>query len=232
MLSVNDIHVAYGSSTVLQGVSLEVQAGEIVSVIGRNGVGKTTLLKAIIGLLKVRQGSLAFDGDDLTAVPAYERARRGIGYVPQGRLIFPNLTVQENLQIGADLDPVKNSGMMDEVLDEFPILRERFRQRGGTLSGGQQQMLAIARALVGNPRLLLLDEPSEGIQPNIVHEMEEKIAALNRRHNLSMILVEQNIEFAAALAKRVYVMDKGLIATEISPDKIMDENIVRNFLAV
>ncbi|MEE8554479.1 MAG: urea ABC transporter ATP-binding subunit UrtE [bacterium] len=232
MLSVNDIHVAYGSSTVLQGVSLEVQAGEIVSVIGRNGVGKTTLLKAIIGLLKVRQGSLAFDGDDLTAVPAYERARRGIGYVPQGRLIFPNLTVQENLQIGADLDPVKNSGMMDDVLDEFPILRERFRQRGGTLSGGQQQMLAIARALVGNPRLLLLDEPSEGIQPNIVHEMEEKIAALNRRHNLSMILVEQNIEFAAALAKRVYVMDKGLIATEISPDKIMDENIVRNFLAV
>ncbi|MCZ6747987.1 MAG: urea ABC transporter ATP-binding subunit UrtE [SAR324 cluster bacterium] len=232
MLSVNDIHVAYGSSTVLQGVSLEVQAGEIVSVIGRNGVGKTTLLKAIIGLLKVRQGSLTFDGDDLTAVPAYERARRGIGYVPQGRLIFPNLTVQENLQIGADLDPVKNSGMMDEVLDEFPILRERFRQRGGTLSGGQQQMLAIARALVGNPRLLLLDEPSEGIQPNIVHEMEEKIAALNRRHNLSMILVEQNIEFAAALAKRVYVMDKGLIATEISPDKIMDENIVRNFLAV
>ncbi|MCZ6552853.1 MAG: urea ABC transporter ATP-binding subunit UrtE [SAR324 cluster bacterium] len=232
MLSVNDIHVAYGSSTVLQGVSLEVQAGEIVSVIGRNGVGKTTLLKAIIGLLKVRQGSLAFDGDDLTAVPAYERARRGIGYVPQGRLIFPNLTVQENLQIGADLDPVKNSGMMDEVLDEFPILRERLRQRGGTLSGGQQQMLAIARALVGNPRLLLLDEPSEGIQPNIVHEMEEKIAALNRRHNLSMILVEQNIEFAAALAKRVYVMDKGLIATEISPDKIMDENIVRNFLAV
>lgn len=232
MLSVNDIHVAYGSSTVLQGVSLEVQAGEIVSVIGRNGVGKTTLLKAIIGLLKVRQGSLTFDGDDLTAVPAYVRARRGIGYVPQGRLIFPNLTVQENLQIGADLDPVKNSGMMDEVLDEFPILRERLRQRGGTLSGGQQQMLAIARALVGNPRLLLLDEPSEGIQPNIVHEMEEKIAALNRRHNLSMILVEQNIEFAAALAKRVYVMDKGLIATEISPDKIMDENIVRNFLAV
>ncbi len=232
MLSVNDIHVAYGSSTVLQGVSLEVQAGEIVSVIGRNGVGKTTLLKAIIGLLKVRQGSLAFDGDDLTAVPAYERARCGIGYVPQGRLIFPNLTVQENLQIGADLDPVKNSGMMDEVLDEFPILRERLRQRGGTLSGGQQQMLAIARALVGNPKLLLLDEPSEGIQPNIVHEMEEKIAALNRRHNLSMILVEQNIEFAAALAKRVYVMDKGLIATEISPDKIMDENIVRNFLAV
>ncbi len=232
MLSVNDIHVAYGSSTVLQGVSLEVQAGEIVSVIGRNGVGKTTLLKAIIGLLKVRQGSLAFDGDDLTAVPAYERARRGIGYVPQGRLIFPNLTVQENLQIGADLNPVKNGGLMDEVLDEFPILRERLRQRGGTLSGGQQQMLAIARALVGNPKLLLLDEPSEGIQPNIVHEMEEKIAALNRRHNLSMILVEQNIEFAAALAKRVYVMDKGLIATEISPDKIMDENIVRNFLAV
>ena len=232
MLSVNDIHVAYGSTTVLQGVSLEVQAGEIVSVIGRNGAGKTTLLKAIIGLLKVRQGSLAFDGDDLTAVPAYERARRGIGYVPQGRLIFPNLTVQENLQISADLDPVKNSGMMDEVLDEFPILRERLRQRGGTLSGGQQQMLAIARALVGNPRLLLLDEPSEGIQPNIVHEMEEKIAALNRRHNLSMILVEQNIEFAAALAKRVYVMDKGLIATEISPEKIMDENIVRNYLAV
>jgi branched-chain amino acid transport system ATP-binding protein len=226
------MHVSYGSTPVLQGVSLTVQPGEMVSVIGRNGVGKTTLLKTIIGLLQHHQGTLRFDGQDLAALPAYARARLGIGYVPQGRMIFSNLTVWENLQIGADLNRSKNGALLEEVFNEFPILRERQHQNGATLSGGQQQMLAIARALVSSPRLLLLDEPSEGIQPNVVQEMAAKIAAINQRHRLSIILVEQNIEFAAALARRVYVMEKGTIATEISPDKIMDEQIVRNYLAV
>ena len=232
MLSVHEVHVAYGSTPVLQGVSLTVQAGEIVSIIGRNGAGKTTLIKTMIGLLQPSQGTLTFDGADISRLPAHARARRGMGYVPQGRMIFPNLTVLENLQIGADLNKFQRHVLLEEVLHEFPILRERRHQSGGTLSGGQQQMLAIARALVGRPRLLLLDEPSEGIQPNIVQEMEARIAAINQRHKLSMILVEQNIELAAALAQRVYVMEKGLIAAEIPPNKIMDDHIVRNYLAV
>lgn len=232
MLSVNNIDVAYGETPALQGIHLRVQAGEIVSIIGRNGIGKTTLLKALIGLLPVQRGSLVFRDEDITTLPAYERARRGMAYVPQGRMIFPNLTVMENLQIGCDLDRSNRGSLLEEMLEEFPILRERRRQLGGTLSGGQQQMLAMARALVTNPQLLLLDEPSEGIQPSIVQEMATKIATINQRHQLSIVLVEQNIELAAALASRVYVMDKGQIATEITPDKMMDEQIVRTYLAV
>jgi branched-chain amino acid transport system ATP-binding protein len=226
------VHVAYGATPVLQGVSLTVRPGEIVSVIGRNGAGKTTLIRAIIGLLRPHQGTVRLQGEDITTWPAHARARRGIGYVPQGRMIFPNLTVLENLHIGADLNPGNRQALLEEVLDEFPILRERRRQSGGTLSGGQQQMLAIARALVGKPRLLLLDEPSEGIQPSIVQEMAAQLVAINRRHQLSIILVEQNIALAAALAQRVYVMEKGLIAAEIPPNRIMDDHIVRNYLAV
>jgi branched-chain amino acid transport system ATP-binding protein len=232
MLCVNEVHVAYGSTPVLQGVSLHVQAGEMVSVIGRNGAGKTTLMQTIIGLLPSRQGSLTLDGLDITRLPAHARARRGLGYVPQGRMIFPNLSVLENLQVGADLQRARRHALLDEILQEFPMLQARLRQSGGTLSGGQQQMLAIARALVGRPRLLLLDEPSEGIQPNIVQELEAKIAAINRRYQLSIILVEQNIALAAALAQRVYVMEKGLIAAEIPPNKMMDDHIVRHYLAV
>ena len=232
MLSVADLRVAYGQTPALTGVSLAVQAGEIVSIIGRNGVGKTTLMKTIIGLLRAGGGAITLGGEDITRLPAYERARRGIGYVPQGRMIFADLTVEENLLIGADLNRAGARGLIEEVLEEFPLLRQRYRQRGGTLSGGEQQMLALGRALVGGPRVLLLDEPSEGIQPSIVQEMEAKIAAINRARGLAIVLVEQNIEFAAALARRVYVMEKGRIAREISPEHVMDEDIVRDYLAV
>jgi urea ABC transporter ATP-binding protein UrtE len=232
MLSVADVHVAYGRTPALQGVSLDVHAGEIVSIIGRNGVGKTTLMKTIIGLLQVSRGTVTIDGQEVTRLPAYARARRGVGYVPQGRMIFAELTVEENLLIGADLNRTAARTLVDEVLVEFPRLAERYRQRGGTLSGGEQQMLAIARALVGGPKVLLLDEPSEGIQPSIVQEIEARIASINRARGLAIILVEQNIEFAAALARRVYVMEKGRIAREISPDNVMDEEIVREYLAV
>ncbi len=232
MLSVADLRVAYGQTPALTGVSLAVQAGEIVSIIGRNGVGKTTLMKTIIGLLRAGGGAITLGGEDITRLPAYERARRGIGYVPQGRMIFADLTVEENLLIGADLSRDSRAALLEEVLEEFPRLRERYRQRGGTLSGGEQQMLALGRALVGAPRGLLLDEPSEGIQPSIVQEMEAKIAAINRARGLAIVLVEQNIEFAAALARRVYVMEKGRIAREISPEHVMDEDIVRDYLAV
>ena len=232
MLSVADVHVAYGKTPALTGPSLVVGAGEIVSIIGRNGVGKTTLLKAIIGLLRVTSGAIHLDGLDVTRLPAHERARRGLGYVPQGRMIFADLTVEENLLIGADLNRATRRALLEEVLAEFPILRMRYRQRGDTLSGGEQQMLAIGRALAGGPKVLLLDEPSEGIQPSIVQEIEAKIASISRGRGLAIVLVEQNIEFAAALARRIYVMEKGRIAREISPENVMDEDIVRDYLAV
>ncbi len=232
MLSVADVHVAYGKTPALMGPSLVVGAGEIVSIIGRNGVGKTTLLKTIIGLLPVTAGAIRLDGEDLTRLPAHERARRGLGYVPQGRMIFADLTVEENLLIGADLNRANGRALLEEVLAEFPVLRARYRQRGDTLSGGEQQMLASARALVGGPKVLLLDEPSEGIQPSIVQEIEVKIASISRARGLAIVLVEQNIEFAAALARRIYVMEKGRIAREISPGNVMDEDIVRDYLAV
>jgi urea ABC transporter ATP-binding protein UrtE len=232
MLTVTDLHVAYGKTPALLGVTLDVAAGEIVSIIGRNGVGKTTLLKTIIGLLPVAAGAVRLAGEDVTRRRAHERARRGLGYVPQGRMIFGDLTVEENLLIGADLNRSAMRECFDEVLREFPRLRERWRQRGGTLSGGEQQMLALARALVGAPRLLLLDEPTAGIQPSIVQEIGTRIATVNRTRGLSVLLVEQNIEFAAALAQRVYLMEKGRIAREIAPERVMDEDIVRGYLAV
>jgi urea transport system ATP-binding protein len=232
MLSVADVHVAYGRTPALMGTSITVGAGEIVSIIGRNGVGKTTLLKTIIGLLRVTSGAIHLDGEDVTALPAHERARRGLGYAPQGRMIFAGLTVEENLLIGADLNRAGGRALIEEVLTEFPRLRERYRQRGDTLSGGEQQMLALGRALAGGPRVLLLDEPSEGIQPSIVQEIGAKIASISRARGLGIVLVEQNIEFAAALAQRVYVMEKGRIAREIAPENVMDEDIVRDYLAV
>jgi urea ABC transporter ATP-binding protein UrtE len=232
MLSVADVHAAYGRTPALMGASLTVGAGEIVSIIGRNGVGKTTLLKTIIGLLRVTSGAIQLDGEDVTRLPAHERARRGLGYVPQGRMIFAGLTVEENLLIGADLNRAGGRALIDEVLAEFPRLRERYRQRGDTLSGGEQQMLALGRALAGAPTVLLLDEPSEGIQPSIVQEIGAKIASISRARGLAIVLVEQNIEFAAALAQRIYVMEKGRIAREIAPENVMDEDIVRDYLAV
>jgi branched-chain amino acid transport system ATP-binding protein len=232
MLSVADVHVAYGKTPALMGLSLTVGAGEIVSIIGRNGVGKTTLLKTIIGLLRVTSGAISLDGEDLTRRPAHERARRGLGYVPQGRMIFGDLTVEENLLVGADLNRAKGRAFLEEVLAEFPRLRARHRQRGDTLSGGEQQMLALGRALVGGPKVLLLDEPSEGIQPSMIQEIERKIASISQARGLAVILVEQNIEFAATLARRIYVMEKGRIAREISPQTVMDEDIVRDYLAV
>ena len=232
MLSVADVHVAYGKTPALMGPSLVVGAGEIVSIIGRNGVGKTTLLKTIIGLLRVTSGAISLNGEDLTQLPAHERARRGLGYVPQGRMIFADLTVEENLLVGVDLNRANGRALLEEVLAEFPRLRERYRQRGDTLSGGEQQMLALGRALVGAPKVLLLDEPSEGIQPSIVQEIEAKIASISRARGLAIVLVEQNIELAAALARRIYVMEKGRIAREIAPENVMDEDIVRDYLAV
>jgi urea ABC transporter ATP-binding protein UrtE len=232
MLVVTDICVRYGRTPVLNDINLIVESGEIVSIIGRNGVGKTTLMKAIIGLLRVQSGRVTFNSEDITKLAAHVRARHGIGYVPQGRMIFSDLTVEENLLVGADLNHSRSKELLEGVLQDFPRLRERYKQRGGTLSGGEQQMLALGRALVGGSKLLLLDEPSAGIQPSIVQELEARIASINNSRGLAILLVEQNIEFAAALSRRVYILQKGRIAREISSKDVMNEDIVRSYLAI
>jgi branched-chain amino acid transport system ATP-binding protein len=232
VLALDDVHAGYGATPVLRGVSLTVADREIVGVIGRNGAGKTTLLKTIIGLLPAWSGRLQFEGEELLRVPAYKRVRRRIAYVPQGRWIFAGLSVHENLLVGADLVPGCARGRIDEVLDQFPRLRDRMNQPGETLSGGEQQMLAIGRALVGNPKLLLLDEPTAGIQPSIVSEIAQKLVEIRDSGKVSILLIEQNIDLVAQLATRVYVMEKGEIAAEIMPQQVMDEGIIRNYLVI
>src|SRR5215472_3851167 len=211
MLSISALDVAYGQSQVLWGVSLEVRPGELVCLMGRNGVGKTTLLKSVMGLLRPRSGQVEFDGRDLTRASPDVRARAGIGYVPQGREIFPHLTVLENLQVGLLANPARPKTVPEEVYDYFPALKTMLNRKGGVLSGGQQQQLAIARALVANPKLLVLDEPTEGIQPTIIALIGRVLEKLKKTARVSVLLVEQYFEFALKLADRYYVMEKGSI---------------------
>ena len=231
LLSAHGLRCGYGGKPVLQGVDLEVRAGEIVAVIGRNGVGKSTLIKALMGLLPADAGSIRLRGAEINAVAAHRRARLGIGYVPQGRDVFPRLSVEENLRVGASIG---GSGPADyeAAFRNFPILRERRRQAAGTMSGGQQQQLAIGRVLVGRPALMLLDEPSEGIQPSVVQDIARIGVALNRRDGLTIVLVEQNIDMIRAMAQRCYVMDKGRIVAALTPEMLDDRDTVRRYLAV
>ncbi|CAM3577292.1 urea ABC transporter ATP-binding subunit UrtE [Hydrogenibacillus schlegelii] len=213
MLAVERVTAGYGEGRVLNGVSLAVPEGRVVCLMGRNGVGKTTLLQTIIGLLPATSGAIRLGDQDLTRLPPWERARAGIGYVPQGRGIFPFLTVRENLLVGQEVgrpDPVA----LEEVLELFPRLRDLYHRAGGALSGGQQQQLALARALVGRPRVLLLDEPTEGIQPSIVWEIEEVLQILKARGQVAILLVEQFVDFALSLGDYYYVMERGTIVAE------------------
>ncbi len=213
MLTVNAIDVYYGESRVLTRLGLSVGAGQVVCVMGRNGVGKTTLLKAVMGLLTPRTGTIEWEGRDITRRAPYERALLGIGYVPQGREIFPALTVRDNLVLGArQKRPAPDR--LDYVLSLFPALGGMLGRRGGDLSGGQQQQLAIARALIADPSLLLLDEPTEGIQPSIVDEIADVLQRIKREGTRSILLVEQYLEFARSICDRFYVMDKGVVALE------------------
>jgi urea transport system ATP-binding protein len=220
----------YGGKPVLQGVDMTINPREVVAVIGRNGVGKTTLMRALIGLLPPSGGEIRLDGQPINALSAHQRARRGIGYVPQGRDVFPRMSVEDNLRVGASVRP----GAMDIDLayEIFPILRERRRQAAGTMSGGQQQQLAIGRVLVAQPKLILLDEPSEGIQPSIVQEIARVITDLNRRTGITVVLVEQNIDMIRAMAQRCYVMDKGRIVAELAASDLDDRDTVRRHLAI
>ena len=208
MLRLDDVHVHIGKLHILQGVHLEVQAGESAALLGRNGVGKTTTLRAIMRLARKSRGTIAFDGIDLSRCPAHEVPRRGIGYVPQGRGIFPNLTVLENLNIGL---PGKRDAEREEyVFGCFPRLKERLKQSGSTLSGGEQQMLAIARCLMMRPKLMILNEPTEGIMPRLVSQIRREIHRINQS-GVSILLVEQNVETALRLCPRVFLMEKGTI---------------------
>jgi urea ABC transporter ATP-binding protein UrtE len=232
VLMVNELRAGYATGDVLQGVSINVAPGEVVGVLGRNGVGKSTLMKAVIGLLPVRSGSLSFKGDDVTRESANRRARRGMGYVPQGREIFPHMSVHDNLQMGQFVNRRQGHFNLDEVYGWFPFLKNRSRQRGGTLSGGQQEMLAIARALVNGPELLLLDEPSDGVQPSIIEEIGGFITELVQRQPLGVLIVEQNINLLQTVAQRAYVMEKGRVVAVLDRRELGDTERVASFLAI
>ncbi|MFC3086609.1 ABC transporter ATP-binding protein [Tabrizicola soli] len=231
LLRVENLRAGYGGEPVLQGVSLHVGKGEIVAVIGRNGVGKSTLMRALIGLIPVSQGSIALNGEVINALPAQHRAKRGMGYIPQGRDVFPRLSVRENLLVG---ETARRGGTPDyaKVYEFFPILKERATQAAGTLSGGQQQQLAIGRAMIGGPELMLLDEPSEGIQPSIVKDIARNIRKLNAETGLTVLFVEQNLDLIVSLAQRGFVIDKGRIIAEVPPEDIRDREKVKKWLAL
>jgi urea transport system ATP-binding protein len=231
MLSVNSIDLHYGAAQALRGVTLAAEPGKVTCVLGRNGVGKTSLLRALTGHHAVSRGTISFDGSDITRLRPYERARRGIAYVPQGREIFPLLTVQENLETGfAPLRRVDRD-IPDDVFSLFPVLHEMLRRRGGDLSGGQQQQLAIGRALVMRPRLLLLDEPTEGIQPSIIKDIARAIGYLRNLGHIAIVLVEQYLDFARELGDRFAVMERGQIVYSCERDS-MDESALRRALAL
>ncbi len=269
MLEMENVTASYGKTPILRDVNLHVDEGEIVGVMGKNGVGKTTLLKTVIGLLQADAGTIRFEGEDLTdaghgrvdrfrntvasrfrgstvgdkvaerLVPdggagttADKRARRGMGYIPQGRDVFPKLTVEQNLRLGEGVNEDSDDDLYDLVYDYFPILEERKTQKAGTMSGGQQQMLAIGRALVGNPDLLLLDEPSEGIQPSIVEQIGEDVLRMNEELDLTVLFVEQNLDLVQTMADRCYALDKGTVVDELGSDELEDREAVAEYLAV
>ena len=234
LLAVEEIHTYYGEAHILQGVSLTVGEGEVVTLIGRNGAGKTTTLRSIMGIARPRQGRVRLRGDDVAALGTHEIARRGIAWIPEERRVLPNLTVLENLRLGMLGGSRTNGGqdVLEEVFEYFPRLRERIDHRGRFLSGGEQQMLAIARGLVSRPSVMLVDEPTEGLAPLLVQNLTEILSAINRR-GTTILLVEQTLEVAMALSHRLYVMDQGQIQFEGTPDALRrDPTIQQRFLEI
>ncbi|KAF1020799.1 MAG: High-affinity branched-chain amino acid transport ATP-binding protein LivF [Paracidovorax wautersii] len=223
LLDVQGLRAGYGRVPILHGVDLRTGAAQITGILGRNGMGKTSLLKALMGELPATAGSVVFNGQTLTQAGAHLRARAGMGYVPQGRQIFPNLTVAENLRMGCAKDFARAGPTIERVLGHFPRLRRLLSQPGGSLSGGEQQLLALARCLCGAPRLILLDEPTEGIQPSICDEIIETLLRLRDQEGLAIVLVEQDIEFLGALCDRIDVLDKGVFTQSLAPSAISAE---------
>ena len=231
MLQLKNVNQYYAQSHTLWDISLDLQQGQCLCIMGRNGVGKTTLLKVIMGLLKIKTGSIHFEQQDMAKKPIPERARCGIAYVPQGRMIFPQLSVLENLQLGLLANKSGGQQVPSKIYALFPVLQEMRHRRGGDLSGGQQQQLAIARALAIEPRLLILDEPTEGIQPNLVHEIGEILRRLNREANLSVLLVEQKLGFARKVASHFCIMDKGQFVAQGEINQL-DSRLIDKHLTV
>ncbi|MFZ5778609.1 MAG: ABC transporter ATP-binding protein [Pseudomonadota bacterium] len=231
MLDVRSLASGYQKIPIILGVSFQVTDGEFVGILGHNGMGKSTLLKTLVGQLPATGGAIRFADADITRAPSHKRARLGLGYVPQGRQIFPGLSVLDNMRMGA-----ASAGLGDEVLDEviesLPRLKPILGRAGGVLSGGEQQILALARCLCGHPKLVLLDEPTEGIQPSIVDEIIEILLGLKTRHSLTIVLVEQNLEFIRRLSDRVLIIQKGRITGEIPPDKLQDDALVAEFVGM
>ena len=222
MLAVTDLHVSYGAIAALTGISFQIEAGSIVTLVGGNGAGKTTALRTISGLLRAKAGKVTFRGEDITALPPHQIVARGLCHVPEGRMIFSNLTVDENLTMGAYLqnDAALNAKNRDYVFSIFPRLQERLYQTAGTLSGGEQQMLAIGRALMGNPKFLMLDEPSLGIAPRLISTIFEKIVEINRHHGITILLVEQNANLALEISTQAYVLETGRIVMQGESKKL------------
>ncbi|MFN3293529.1 MAG: ABC transporter ATP-binding protein, partial [Gemmobacter sp.] len=229
LLKVSGLRAGYGRVPVLHGIDLHVNEGEILGVLGHNGMGKSTLLKTLMGIVPATGGSMVYDGQDLVGVRSSGRARLGIGYVPQGRGIFPNLTVRDNLRMGVAAHDMDEDAAIDRVLGDFPRLVRLLDRDGGALSGGEQQLLALARCLIAQPDLILLDEPTEGIQPSIIDEIIETLKALNRREGLAIVLVEQSLDFITALSDRVLLIQKGVIVGEVAGSDAADPALIEEF---
>jgi branched-chain amino acid transport system ATP-binding protein len=235
MLTLDGIHTFYAKSHILHGVSLEVRPGEVVGLLGRNGVGKSTTLKTIMGLVRPSQGRIVFDGRDIAGMAPYRLARLGIGYVPEDRRIFRLLSVLENLRTGLDrpeVDAARRQALLDKVYASFPILAERRHQAGGTLSGGEQQMLAIARAMMLEPKIILLDEPTEGLMPRMVSQIREIVDMLHRE-GVAILLVEQNVALTLTVSNRIYIMEKGVVRHQApAADLRADQTVIHQYLGV
>lgn len=233
MLKTEQLVSGYEKVMILHGVDIEIHEGEIVSVIGRNGVGKSTLMKTLIGLIKVNEGKIEYLNQDITKKKSYERAWKGIGYVPQGHMVFPRLTVEENLMMGENINPIKGKKPnYDLIYEYFPRLKERRTQMAGTMSGGEQAMLSIGRVLTGNLKVMLLDEPSEGVQPNIVEQIGEIILRINKELGITVLLVEQHIGLIQHVSQRCYAMDKGVIQNSLTREEILNYDEIKKYLSV